>query len=277
MTVIPRFVVAAPSSGHGKTAVTIGLLAAFAARGLTTAGFKIGPDHVDAGYLGLATGRPGRNLDPRLVGTSRVAPLFAHGAAGCDIAVVEGTMGLYDGLSGRTDVESTAQVAGLLRAPVVLVVDVGAMGQSVAALVHGFRSYDELLWLGGVILTRVVSDRHEEILRDSLGEIGVPVLGVLRRRELATLPPRSQGTVPVVHRSVDAVRAIRRLGEVVIEAVDLDRVLGLARSAPKLVVEAWSPLEVVTPALLVPASATVRGSAPRAVAAPARPAGMITA
>ncbi|HET6215025.1 MAG TPA: cobyrinate a,c-diamide synthase, partial [Micromonosporaceae bacterium] len=114
MTAIPRIVVSAPSSGHGKTAVAIGLLGAFAARGLNPAGFKIGPDHIDAAYLGLAAGRVGRNLDPQLVGAQRVGPLFEYGAAGAGIAVIEGTMGLYDGLAGRTDVASTAQVAGRL-------------------------------------------------------------------------------------------------------------------------------------------------------------------
>ena len=165
MSAIPRIVVSAPSSGHGKTAVSVGLLAALAGRGLRPSGFKIGPDFVDAAYLGLAAGRQGRNLDPRLVGSHRIAPLFAHGATGSDVAVVEGTMGLYDGLTSRTDSESTAQIAGMLRAPVLLVVDVAAMGQSAAALVHGFRTYDELLWLGGVVLTRTISSRHEQLLR----------------------------------------------------------------------------------------------------------------
>src|SRR5256885_12804307 len=184
MTAVPRVVIAAPSSGHGKTAVAVGLLAALRERGLRPAGFKIGPDYVDAAYLGLAAARAGRTLDPRLVGAATVAPLFAHGCAGSDVAVVEGTMGLYDGLAGRTDAESTAQISGLLRAPVVLVVDVGAMGQSVAALVHGFRAYDELLWLGGVILNRVASSRHEQLLREALDDIGVPVLGAPRRGAL---------------------------------------------------------------------------------------------
>lgn len=241
MTAIPRLVVAAPSSGHGKTAVSVGLIAALAARGLTTAGFKVGPDFVDAGYLGLASGRPGRNLDPRLVGTAAVPGLFSYGADGADVAVVEGTMGLYDGLSGRSDEESTAQVAGMLRSPVLLVVDAAAMGQSVAALVHGFRSYDDLLWLGGVVLTRVASDRHEQILRDALDEIGVPVVGALRRSDITPLPPRAHGLVPVVDRSVDAVRAVRRLGERMMDCLDLDRVLALARSAPPLSSEFWSP------------------------------------
>jgi cobyrinic acid a,c-diamide synthase len=249
MTGTARLVVAAPSSGHGKTAVAVGLLAALRERGLRTAGFKIGPDYVDAAYLGLAGGRPGRSLDPRLVGPERIAPLFAHGAAGADIAVVEGTMGLYDGLSGRADAESTAQVASLLRAPVVLVVDVAAMGQSVAALVHGFRAYDEVLWLGGVILNRVASDRHEQLLRQSLGDIAVPVLGALRHRELphSGLPARAEGVVPVAHHSVEATRAVRRLAEVITGSVDLDRVLALARSAPQLVTEAWSAPAIEPP------------------------------
>jgi cobyrinic acid a,c-diamide synthase len=250
LTAIPRIVVSAPSSGHGKTAVAIGLLAAFATRGQRPAGFKIGPDHIDAAYLGLAAGRVGRNLDPQLVGVDRIPRLFAHGARGADVAVVEGTMGLYDGLSGRTDVVSTAQISGELRAPVVLVVDAGAMGQSVAALVHGFRAYDEVVWLGGVILTRVMSDRHDELLREALDDIGVPVLGVLRRRMIATtgpsaLPARGDGVVPVADRGLEAMRAVRRLGEAVLDTVDVDRVLALARSAPPLPAEPWSPADEV--------------------------------
>ena len=202
MTAVPRVVISAPSSGHGKTAVSVGLLAALRERGLRPAGFKVGPDYVDSAYLGLAAGRPGRNLDPRLVGAASVAPLFAHGSTGADIAVVEGTMGLYDGLAGQTDAESTAQIAGLLRAPVVLVVDAAAMGQSVAALAHGFRAYDELLWLGGVILNRVASDRHEDLLREALDDVGIAILGVLRQRELphSGLPGRVEGVVQELQR-----------------------------------------------------------------------------
>ncbi|WP_203705675.1 cobyrinate a,c-diamide synthase, partial [Asanoa iriomotensis] len=242
MSAVPRVVVSAPSSGHGKTALAVGLLAAFAGRGLTAVGFKVGPDHTDAAYLGAAAGSPGRNLDPRLVGAHRIAPLFAHGAEGHDIAVVEGTMGLFDSLAGRVETDSTAGVAAALRAPVIMVVDVGAMGQSVAALVHGFRAYDELTWLGGVILNRVASDRHEQLLREALDDIGVPVYGALRRRDLpSTLPPRHEGVVPVLHREVEALRGIRRLGESIAGAVDLDGLLALARSAPNLPTTPWSP------------------------------------
>ncbi|GAA1561429.1 hypothetical protein GCM10009827_098530 [Dactylosporangium maewongense] len=269
MSTIPRLVISAPSSGHGKTAVSVGLLSALSARGYRAAGFKIGPDHVDAAYLGLAAGRPGRNLDPRMIGAKRVGPLFAHGAQSLDIAVVEGTMGLFDGLAGRTDSESTAQISGLLRAPVVLVVDVGAMGQSVAALVHGFRAYDELLWLGGVILNRVASSRHEQLLREALDDIGVPVLGALRRHALtdigdagAPLPSRHHGVAPVVHHNLDAVRAVRRLGEVIAGAVDIDRVMALARSAPRLTTDPWNAAEEVAAARVAEPAVTRIGRRP---------------
>ncbi|MGN9812653.1 cobyrinate a,c-diamide synthase [Micromonospora sp. BQ11] len=242
MTVVPRLVLSAPSSGHGTNALAIGLLAALADRGLDVAGFKIGPDQVDAGYLGLAAGRPGRNLDPRLIGPDRVVPLFAHGAEGAGFAVVQGSMGLYDSLAGRPETESTAAVATALRSPVVMVVDVGAMGQSVAALVHGFRAYDEQLWLGGVILNRVASTRHEALLREALDDVGVPVYGALRRQDLPpVLPARRHGVVPVLAGGGEATRGVRRLGEAVAATVDLERLLGLARSAPELPAPAWSP------------------------------------
>ena len=244
MTAQPRLVVSAPSSGHGKTAIAVGVLAACVARGIPAAGFKVGPDHTDAAYLGLAAGRPGRNLDPRLVGAQNVAPLFGYGAAGSQIAVIEGAMGLFDSLTGQPEIDGTAAVAAALRAPVALVVDVASMGHSLAALVHGFRMFDEMVHVGGVILNRVASPRHEEMLRTALDDIGMPVLGALRRGDLpSVLPARAHGPVPVAQRSVDAARAVRRLGEAVANGLDLDRLLALAGSAPALPGPAWSPDE----------------------------------
>jgi cobyrinic acid a,c-diamide synthase len=246
MTAQPRLVVSAPSSGHGKTAIAVGVLAACVARGIPAAGFKVGPDHTDAAYLGLAAGRPGRNLDPRLVGAQRIAPLFGYGAAGSQIAVIEGSMGLFDSLTGQPEIDGTAAVAAALRAPVALVVDVASMGHSLAALVHGFRMFDEMVHLGGVILNRVASPRHEEMLRTALDDIGMPVLGALRRGDLpSVLPARAHGPVPVAQRSVDAARAVRRLGEAVANGLDLDRLLALAGSAPALAGPVWSPEEAL--------------------------------
>ncbi|WMI59905.1 cobyrinate a,c-diamide synthase [Streptomyces rochei] len=207
---VPRLVIAAPSSGSGKTTVATGLMAAFAARGLAVSPHKVGPDYIDPGYHALATGRVGRNLDAYLCGTELVAPLFLNGARGCDIAVVEGVMGLYDGAAGEGELASTAQVAKLLGAPVVLVVDASSQARSVAALVHGFVSWDPEVRVGGVILNKVGSDRHEALLREATDSVGVPVLGVLRRARQVSTPSRHLGLVPVAERGRRRSRRSRR-------------------------------------------------------------------
>jgi cobyrinic acid a,c-diamide synthase len=236
----PRLVVAAPASGHGKTTVATGLMAALRGRGLVVSGHKVGPDYIDPGYHALATGRPGRNLDPVLCGEDLIAPLFAHGAAGADIAVVEGVMGLFDG-RGTTSFGSTAHVARLLSAPVLLVVDAAAQGRSVAALVSGFLAYDPGVVIGGVVLNRVGSARHAEILRAALDDLGVPVLGMLHRDDGIAAPSRHLGLVPVAEREGAARQAVGRLAALVSEAVDLAAVVALANRADPLDVAAWSP------------------------------------
>ncbi|MEV8352899.1 cobyrinate a,c-diamide synthase [Streptomyces niveus] len=236
---VPRLVIAAPASGSGKTTVATGLMVLLTARGLAVSPHKVGPDYIDAGYHALATGRPGRNLDAYLCGTELIGPLFAHGAAGCDVAVVEGVMGLYDGAAGQDELASTAQVAKLLRAPVVLVVDASSQSRSVAALVHGFASWDPEVRIGGVILNKVGSDRHEALLREALDESGVPVLGALRRAAEIETPSRHLGLVPVAERRAEAVEAVRGLAERLRVGCDVDGLLRLARSAPPLEVEVW--------------------------------------
>ncbi|GIF99332.1 cobyrinate a,c-diamide synthase [Catellatospora citrea] len=244
MVRVPRVVIAAAASGHGKTTVATGLLAALTARGMTAAGFKVGPDYIDPTYHSLACGRPGRNLDPSLVGEDLVAPLFAHGAAGAQVAVVEGVMGLYDGRSGEGDFGSTAHVARLLDAPVVFVVDATGQGRSVAALLHGFRSFGSAR-LAGVVLNRVGSDRHEQILREACEEVGTPVLGVLRRAGAVAVPSRHLGLVPAAERSGAAVDAVAAMGALVEDGVDLGEVLAVAHSAPPLAVTPWSAADAV--------------------------------
>ncbi|MCF1509884.1 cobyrinate a,c-diamide synthase [Streptomyces glomeratus] len=236
---VPRLVVAAPSSGSGKTTVATGLMAAFAGRGLTVSPHKVGPDYIDPGYHALATGRAGRNLDAYLCGPELIAPLFLHGARGCGLAVVEGVMGLYDGAAGEGELASTAQVAKLLRAPVVLVVDASSQSRSVAALVHGFASWDPQVRIGGVILNKVASDRHEELLRDALDASGVPVLGVLRRVAGVGTPSRHLGLVPVAERRAEAVEAVAAMAEQVRQGCDLDALYALARSAGALPDAPW--------------------------------------
>ncbi|MER6037230.1 cobyrinate a,c-diamide synthase [Streptomyces sp. NPDC001835] len=241
MSPVPRLVVAAPASGSGKTTVATGLMAAFAARGLAVSPHKVGPDYIDPGYHALATGRVGRNLDAYLCGPELIAPLFLHGARGCDLAVVEGVMGLYDGAAGQGELASTAHVAKLLRAPVVLVVDASSQSRSVAALVHGFASWDPEVRVGGVILNKVGSDRHEALLREALDASGVPVLGVLRRAPQVDTPSRHLGLVPVAERGSAAVEAVAAMAAQVAQGCDLEALAALARGAGELPGAAWDP------------------------------------
>ena len=241
MVTIPRVVIAAPGSGHGKTSVATGLLGALRERGLTVSPHKVGPDYIDPGYHALAAGRPGRNLDPWLVGEERIAAMFAHGAltpGPADVAVIEGVMGLFDGASGRGDFASTAHVARLLDAPIVLVVDAGGMGSSAAALLHGFATYDPGTRIGGVIFNKTGSPGHELLLREAAAAAGLPVLGLLSRRDQLTVPSRHLGLIPAAELGRPAAEAVSALAGLVAAGVDLEEVLRLARSAGPLRVPA---------------------------------------
>jgi cobyrinic acid a,c-diamide synthase len=245
MVAVPRLVIAAPASGSGKTTVACGLMAALRARGLAVSGHKVGPDYIDPGYHALATGRPPRNLDPFLCGEDLIAPLFRHGAAGAQVAVIEGVMGLFDGadpaLGLAPDFGSTAHVARLLVAPVVLVVDAARAGRSVAALAAGFAGFDRRTPVAGLILNQVASDRHERLLRDALAGTGLPVFGVIRRTEGIVTPSRHLGLTPAAERAAPAGQAIDRMGALIAASCDLDALLALAARAPARPGPAWEP------------------------------------
>ncbi len=247
----PRLVVAAPASGHGKTTVATGLIAALRARGFRVSPHKVGPDYIDPGYHALAAGRPARNLDAWLTSPEAIAPLFLHGAADSDLAIVEGVMGLFDGVTGGADgiedFASTAHVARLLDAPVLLVVDAAAQARSVAALVHGFATFDPAVRIGGVVLNRVGSDRHEQILRDALAGLGVRVLGAIRREDKVATPSRHLGLVPAAERAADAVDAVAAMGELIARTCDLEAIYAMAASAPRMSATPWDPYLALGP------------------------------
>ena len=276
MVAVPRLVIAAPASGSGKTTVACGLMAALRARGLAVSGHKVGPDYIDPGYHALATGRPPRNLDPFLCGEDLIAPLFRHGAAGAQVAVIEGVMGLFDGVRpppvgtwSQPDFGSTAHVARLLGAPVVLVVDAARAGRSVAALAAGFAGFDPRTPVAGVILNQVASDRHERLLRDALAGTGLPVFGVIRRTEGIVTPSRHLGLVPAAERAAPAGQAIDRMGALIAASCDLDALLALAARAPARPGPAWEPARrtQTTPAQWLPWPA----ARPSPSATPSRP------
>ena len=200
MVTLPRLMVAAPASGHGKTTVATGLMAALARAGHTVSGHKVGPDYIDPGYHALATGRPGRNLDPHLVGEERLVPLLLHGAAGADLAVIEGVMGLYDGQIGGDGFASTAHVAAVTRTPVVLVVDISSASRTIAATIHGLMTWAQPpVDVVGVILNKAGSARHADEVVRSIGD-QVPVLGILQRDDGIEAPSRHLGLVPAAER-----------------------------------------------------------------------------
>ncbi len=268
----PRLVIAAPASGCGKTTVAIGLMAALRAAGAEVSAHKVGPDYIDPGYHALACGRPGRNLDPFLCGEELILPLFAHGAAGADIAVIEGVMGLFDGVTDAAaaglspDYASTAHVARLLRAPVVLVVDAAAAGRSVAATVAGFAGFDRRVRVAGVIFNRVGSDRHERLLGDAVGSLGIRVFGAIRRTDAVVTPSRHLGLVPVAERHAAAQQAIGRLADLVASSCDLSGLRALATSAPPLTVQPWEPGAAIAGSLRLTSA-----GAPKSSVAPASP------
>ena len=228
---IPRVVIAAPMSGSGKTTVVTGLLAAMRARGVKAQSYKIGPDYIDPGYHALASGRPAHNLDTWLVPKERLADIFIGTMADAEVAVIEGVMGLYDG--GKNGVSSTAEIAKLLKAPVVLVVNAKSMGESAAALVMGFKQYDPEVDLAGVILNRLGSDTHRMMIEEALGKMGVPVFGAIKRNDEMTMPERHLGLVPVEENARER-ETVDAIGRVVGASVDIGRMVALAKSAPAL-------------------------------------------
>jgi cobyrinic acid a,c-diamide synthase len=232
MTAGKGFLIAAPQSGSGKTTVTLAVMAALARRGVAVAPFKCGPDFIDPGYHRLVTGRTSINLDAWMCPESFVRETFAHHAATADLAVIEGVMGLFDGLDASFE-GSSAQVAAITGAPVVLVVNARGMAASAAPLVKGFRDFDPRIRLAGVIFNNVGSAAHADLLRRSLaGSLpGTAVFGCLPRRAELEIPSRHLGLVTAEDNPLppDCLKGLADLAE---EYLDLDALMQLAVSQP---------------------------------------------
>lgn len=222
---IPRIVIAGTHSGCGKTTVASGIMAALTARGMTVQPFKVGPDFIDPSHHTKICTRPSRNLDPYMMGEEGCLETFTRSVKGADIAVIEGVMGLFDGIDG-SDISSTAHVARILKSPVILVVDVKGMSRSVHALIGGFREYDPGLCFAGVIFNRIGSDRHQQMIRNSAE---VPDLGWIPRNADLGMKSRHLGLV-MAHES----ESLGSSGEFIENNTDLDRIIAAARTAPTL-------------------------------------------
>jgi cobyrinic acid a,c-diamide synthase len=227
---MPRLLLAAPHKSSGKTTVTLGLCAALAQRGLRIQPFKKGPDYIDPMWLGAASGRPCQTLDPYIQGESEILREFNRHAADCDLALIEGNMGLFDSL----DVEgrhSNASLAALLDTPVVLVVDVRGATRSIVPLLLGFLQFDPRIRIAGVILNKVAGKRHEQRLREAIGHyLELPVIGAIQRDEAMVIDERHLGLIPSNEEQA-AAALLATIRDKVAAQVDLDGLLAIARTA----------------------------------------------
>jgi cobyrinic acid a,c-diamide synthase len=201
---VNAFVVAGTASGVGKTTVALAIIAALRSRGLSVQPFKCGPDFIDGGHLSAAANRAARNLDTWMLDAEANREIFSRASTGCDVAVVEGMMGLFDGVTGSSEKGSTAEIAKLLDLPVVLVVDAGNSARSIAAVIRGFETFDLDLSFAGIVLNRVAGDGHFRMLESAIRQAsGVPVLGWLPVEGAVAIPERHLG----LHTAAEGIRA----------------------------------------------------------------------
>ena len=234
MLKFPAFLVAGTKSGCGKTSMALGLMAAFTRRGLRVAPFKTGPDFIDPGFHSLICNRPSHNLDGWMMPEAAIKEVFCQGLKGCDLAIIEGAMGLFDGAPGIADKGSAAHIAKILGVPVVLVADGQGIGRSITAMVKGYIEYDEGLNVIGVIVNKAGSQKHKVILEQALCELEVPLKAIVQRDKKVVLPSRHLGLVTVVeHSGWD--RQVHGLCDLVEHHVDLKLLMEiLKKSGPDL-------------------------------------------
>ncbi len=233
-------VIAGERSGSGKTTITLALLAALRAKGQPVQSFKVGPDYIDPMFHAHVTGRPCYNLDMVLTSAEYLPQCFASHTQDVSLAVVEGVMGLFDGAVDPPGYGSTAQVARQLNLPVLLVVNCQSMSQSVAALVQGYCSFDSQLQIAGLVLNRVGSDRHLEILTAALAPFQIPILGVFRREDAISLPDRYLGLVPT-DELPELWEIVGRLAAIGQQCFDWEKLLPLLQVTP-------TPISISAPA-----------------------------
>ena len=225
---VSRIVIAGVTSGVGKTTVAVGIMHGLRKRGLRVQPFKVGPDFIDPSYHTIVTNRKSRNLDVWMMGRQGVLDCFASASEDADIAVVEGVMGLFDGMSGKSDFASTAHMAKILDAPILLVVDASKGARSIAAIILGFLHFDRKLRIAAVILNNVAGHRHASYITEALaGIVKIPVVGILPRNSDIKMEERHLGLVPALELKGVKIQMISRTASYIAECIDLNRVLSL--------------------------------------------------
>jgi cobyrinic acid a,c-diamide synthase len=223
------FIVAAPASGSGKTTLTMGLIAALRRRGRRVRAAKAGPDYIDPGFHSVAAGAPCINLDSWAMPPGLLDALLAEVAQSADLLVIEGVMGLFDGIAGpKRRTGATADLAAHYKLPVLLVIDAARQAQSAAAVVRGFATHDPQVRVAGVVLNRIAGERHRKMVSDAIVDLGIPVFGAIPRDEALVLPERHLGLVQAGEHATLAAK-LDHLGEIAERRIDLDGLLAIAR------------------------------------------------
>lgn len=231
---IPRIMIAGTHSGVGKTTITTAILSLLTRSGYNVQPFKIGPDYIDPSYHTLATGNVSRNLDSWMLEEATVRRLFYDSASIADIAVIEGVMGVFDGSAGNADTGSSAHIAKLLDCPVILIVDVKSMARSAAAVVSGFKNFDPQLNVAGIILNRIGSERHLNLVCDAIETYcDIPVIGYFKKNTKLELPSRHLGLVPTVEGGALAA-TVSSLPDEIAEGINIEKLVQVAKSAVTL-------------------------------------------
>ncbi len=229
---LPRVLIAGERSGTGKTTVATGIMGALVKTGYKVQPFKVGPDYIDPSYHSKITDRNSRNLDLWLTSERAVVESLGEGSKGADIAVIEGAMGLYDGISGEGSRGSSAHIAEITSTPVIFVLNASKLGYSAGAIVKGYKSFGGVN-IGGVILNNVGSKSHEDILRQGIDKTGVEILGSIPREKSISLPERHLGLIPALEKG-EFSEVLERISKLVEENVDLDSLMEIAFSAEEL-------------------------------------------
>lgn len=225
---IPRIVVAGVTSGVGKTTVAVAIMHGLRKKGLKVQPFKVGPDFIDSSYHTLVAKRQSRNLDVWMMGKQGLCDCFATACQDADIAVIEGVMGLFDGISGKDNFASTSHVAKILDAPIVLVVDAGKSARSIAAIVLGFLHFDRSVRIAGIILNNVAGERHASYVTEAFADkIKVPLVGIVLRNKEIRIEERHLGLVPELELHEEKRKATVAAAKYVSEQIDIDRILDL--------------------------------------------------
>jgi cobyrinic acid a,c-diamide synthase len=231
---VPRIVIAGAQSGVGKTTISIGLMSALRDAGYRVQGFKVGPDYIDPSYHNVVTGRLSENLDVWMVPPDQIVEVFLHATKDADIAVIEGVMGLYDGVSGLDETGSTAQIAKILKCPVILVLEVHNMARTAAAVALGYKNFDKGVNIAGIILNNVAGKTHADWCQEAIETVtGIPVIGSLPVNKEIELPERHLGLIPTAEKETFN-SFFPKIKDFIRININFDAIIKMAKSAGEM-------------------------------------------